>query len=304
MTSAASTTPPTDLPAIGPVGIWTGVLNSVPPAEGVEIAAELERFGYGALWLSDGLIRDPYILASLVLAGTSRLVFATGIANIRVRSAVATAAAVATLNNAFPRRFLSGLGVSHAELVEPLLGVPYDRPLAIMAEYLSRMDAAAAAGAAPVRPRILAALGPKMLEHARDLADGAHPYLTTPAHTAFARGVLGPGKLLAPEQAVVLSTDRETVLARARQHLTIYLRLPNYVNNWRRLGFDEADFADGGSDRLVDALVTGGDGAAIRQRVDEHLSAGADHVCLQVLGPDPRVPPMADWRALASQVLS
>jgi probable F420-dependent oxidoreductase len=279
------------LPAIGPVGIWTGVLNSVPPAEGVEIAAELERLGYGALWLSDGLIRDPYILASLVLAGTSRLVFATGIANIRARSAVATAAAVATLNNAFPRRFLSGLGVSHAELVEPLLGVPYDRPLAIMAEYLSRMDAAAAAGAAPVRPRILAALGPKMLEHARDLADGAHPYLTTPAHTAFARGVLGPGKLLAPEQAVVLSTDRETVLARARQHLTIYLRLPNYVNNWRRLGFDEA-------------LVTGGDGAAIRQRVDEHLSAGADHVCLQVLGPDPRVPPMADWRALASQVLS
>jgi probable F420-dependent oxidoreductase len=304
MTSAASTTPPTDLPAIGPVGIWTGVLNSVPPAEGVEIAAELERLGYGALWLSDGLIRDPYILASLVLAGTSRLVFATGIANIRARSAVATAAAVATLNNAFPRRFLSGLGVSHAELVEPLLGVPYDRPLAIMAEYLSRMDAAAAAGAAPVRPRILAALGPKMLELARDLADGAHPYLTTPAHTAFARGVLGPGKLLAPEQAVVLSTDRETVLARARQHLTIYLRLPNYVNNWRRLGFDDADFADGGSDRLVDALVTGGDGAAIRQRVDEHLSAGADHVCLQVLGPDPRVPPIAHWRALASQVLS
>jgi len=304
MTSAASTAPPTDLPAIGLVGIWTGVLNSVPPAEGVEIAAELERLGYGALWLSDGLIRDPYILASLVLAGTSRLVFATGIANIRARSAVATAAAVATLNKASPGRFLSGLGVSHAELVEPLLGVPYDRPLAIMAEYLSRMDTAAAAGAAPVRPRILAALGPKMLELARDLADGAHPYLTTPAHTAFARGVLGPSKLLAPEQAVVLSTDRETVLARARQHLTIYLRLPNYVNNWRRLGFDEADFADGGSDRLVEALVAGGDGAAIRQRVDDHLSAGADHVCLQVLGPDPRVPPMADWRALASQVLS
>jgi probable F420-dependent oxidoreductase len=286
------------------VGIWTSVLNSVPPAEGVEIAAELERLGYGALWLSDGLIRDPYVLASLVLAGTSRLVFAPGIANIRVRSAVATAAAVATLNNAFPRRFLPGLGVSHAELVEPLLGVPYDRPLAIMAEYLSRMDAAAASGAAPVRPRILAALGPKMLELARDLADGAHPYLTTPAHTAFARGVLGSGKLLAPEQAVVLSTDRKTVLSRARQHLTIYLRLPNYVNNWRRLGFDEADFAGGGSDRLVDALVAGGDGAAIRQRVDEHLSAGADHVCLQVLGPDPQVPPMADWRALASQVLS
>jgi probable F420-dependent oxidoreductase len=298
MTSAASTTPPTDLPAIGSVGIWTSVLNSVPPAEGVAIAAELERLGYGALWLSDGLIRDPYILAALVLAGTSRLVFATGIANIRTRTAVAT------LNNAFPRRFLSGLGVSHAELVEPLLGVPYDRPLAIMAEYLSRIDAAAATGAAPVRPRILAALGPKMLELARDLADGAHPYLTTPAHTAFARGVLGPGKLLAPEQAVVLSTDRETVRARARQHLTIYLRLPNYVNNWRRLGFDAADFADGGSDRLVDALVAGGGGAAIRQRVDEHLSAGADHVCLQVLGPDPRVPPMADWRALASQVLS
>jgi probable F420-dependent oxidoreductase len=304
MTSAASTTTPTDLPAIGRVGIWTSVLNSVPPAEGAAIAAELERLGYGALWLSDGLIRDPYVLATLALAATSRLVFATGIANIRVRSAVATAAAVATLNNAFPRRFLSGLGVSHAELVEPLLGEPFDRPVGRMADYLARIDAAAERGAAPVHPRVLAALGPKMLELSRDQADGAHPYLTTPAHTAFAREVLGPGKLLAPEQAVVLSTDRETVLARGRQHLTIYLRLPNYVNNWRRLGFDEADFAQGGSERLVEALVAGGDTAAIRQRIDEHLAAGADHVCLQVLGPDPRVPPLEDWRALAPEVLA
>lgn len=304
MTDRASATTLPERPAIGTVGIWTSVLNGVPPTVATTIAAEVEGLGYGALWLPDGLVRDPYVQATYMLARTSRLTVATGIANIRTRSALATAAACTTLDLTFPGRFLLGLGVSHAEAVEPLLGEPYDRPPARMAEYLGGIDAVAGTvGSAPIRPRVLAALGPKMLELARDRADGAHPYLTTPEHTALARGILGPGKFLAPEQAVVLSPDRATVLGRGRQHLTMYLRLPNYVNNWRRLGFGEADFADGGSERLIDALVAGGDASAIRARVDEHLAAGADHVCLQVLGDDPQAAPMADWRALAPALL-
>ena len=258
------------------------------------IATELEQLGYGEFWLPDGLIRDSYVQATSLLMQTSGLVVATGIANVRARSAAATAAAFATVDLIAPGRFLLGLGVSHAQLVEPLLGEAYESPRSGMATYLERVDAAAhAVGSAPIRPRFLTALEPKMLELARDQADGAHPYLTTPEHTALARGILGPGKVLAPEQAVVLGSDRATVLGRGRRHLAVYLQLPNYVNNWRRLGFDETDFADGSSERLVDALVASGDAAAIRARVDEHLAAGANHVCLQVLGDDPGPP---RWR--------
>jgi probable F420-dependent oxidoreductase len=174
-----------------------------------------------------------------------------------------------------------------------------------MREYLEAMDGApyfAGGGpdAEPAAPRVLAALGPKMLELARDRAAGAHPYLTTPEHTRQARDVLGDGPLLAVEQAVVLSEDREDFLRRAHAHLEIYTGLPNYRNNWLRLGFDESDMGRGGSERLADALVAHGDEAACLARVQEHLDAGADHVCLQVLPAEPFSPPREDWRRLAA----
>jgi len=193
-----------------------------------------------------------------------------------------------------------GLGVSHAPLVERMRGHAYGKPVAAMREYLDALDAAPylAAGGQTPPPRVVAALGPKMLELSRDRAQGAHPYLTTPEHTASAREVLGEGPLLAVEQAVVLSDDRKEVRRRAHWHLEIYTGLPSYRNSWFRQGFEEQDAVRGGSDRLEDALVVGGE-EAILEPVQAHLDAGADHVCLQVLGPDAFTPPAADWARLA-----
>ena len=173
----------------------------------------------------------------------------------------------------------------------------YDKPLARTAAFLDELDAAVP----PLAPanRVLAALGPKMLELARARTAGVHPYLVTPEHTAIARAAVGPDALVAPEQALVLETDPAAARAIARVHLSTYLGLPNYANNWRRLGYTEDDIADGGSDRLVDALVAWGDEAALAARVQEHRDAGADHVCVQVLTEDPRALPLAQWRRLA-----
>jgi probable F420-dependent oxidoreductase len=204
----------------------------------------------------------------------------------------------AALEADFPGRTLLGIGVSHALLIDNSHPGEYTKPLARTRAYLDELDEVAPT--VPRDRRVLAALGPKMLGLARDRARGAHPYLVTPEHTATARAELGDGPLLAPEQHVVLETDPEKARAVAREGLSVYLQLPNYVNNWRRLGFGEDDFADGGSDRLIDHVVVWGDEATIVTRVQAHLDAGADHVCVQAYTGSERTDfPRAEWRALA-----
>lgn len=284
----------------GPVGLWTAALDAVEPAAVPAVVGTLDAQGWDALWFGEAYGREAFTAAQLYLSASTRMAVATGIASIYGRDAVAASSAGRLLADLHPGRFVLGLGVSHAPLVERMRGHAYGRPLAAMGEYLDAMDAApwfAAGGQAPA-PRVLAALGPRMLELARDRAAGAHPYLVTPEHTEQARAVLGAGPLLAVEQAVVLSGDADVVRARAHWHLEIYTGLPNYRASWVRQGFGENDAVRGGSDRLKAAMVVGGE-QAIAARVREHLAAGADHVCLQVLGPDALTPPVDDWARLA-----
>jgi probable F420-dependent oxidoreductase len=274
----------TALDRLGRVGIWsTGVTNEAAGAvrEGL---AELEALGYRTIWFGEAFSRENLATAALALAWSRELVVATGITNVYARDAVAANAGAKTLGEAFPGRFVLGLGISHAHAVEAR-GQAYGAPVSTMRAYLDAMEAARYMGPEPdVRvPVVLAALGPKMLELARDRTDGAHPYFVPPEHTAVARERLGPGKVLAPEQAVVLTDDAERARELAREHCAFYLTAPNYRNNLLRLGFDEADLDDGGSDRLRDAVVVWGDETAIRERVQAHLDAGADHVCVQTL---------------------
>jgi probable F420-dependent oxidoreductase len=291
---------------LGRVGIWTFALNLVPSTRADELAHHLEELGFGALWLPDALTRDPLVSATLLLSATTRLRVGTGIASIYGRDPATMAAGWRTVSEAFPSRFVLGLGVSHAPLVEGFFHREYDRPVATMRDYLERMDSAPFSAAPPAVPprRVLAALGPRMLALAAEKTDGAHPYLVTPEHTAFARDQLGSDKLLAPEQAVVLETDPAEARRIGRAHLAIYLSLPNYVNNMRRWGFTDDDVAGGGSDRLVDGLVAWGDEAAIASRVRAHHDAGADHVALQVLPSDPREVPIEQWDTLAGSLLA
>jgi probable F420-dependent oxidoreductase len=231
------------------------------------------------------------------------LVVATGIANIWARDAVAAASASKTLNAAFNDRFVLGLGVSHRPLVEGLRKHEYASPVAAMRDYLTTMDAApmfAPEGAQPYA-RVIAALGPKMLEVGATLADGVHPYLVTPEHTAQARAAVGD-KFVGVEQAVVLGQSRDEFLKRAHAYLEIYTGLDNYKNSWRRLGFEEQDFVRGGSERLCDAMVVHGDEGAVVARINEHRDAGADHVCLQVLSNESNDPPLEEWRRIAPVV--
>ena len=286
---------------IGPVGVWTGALDAVAASEAREVAAELEELGYGAVWLPEVAGRDVFVHLALLLSATERIVGATGIASIWARDAVAMTGGVKGLTEAFPERVLLGLGVSHHTLVEGLRGHRYERPLAAMRSYLEAMDASPYTAKRPSTPvrRVLAALGPKMLELAAHRTEGAHPYFVPPEHTAVAREVLGPGPLLCPEQAVLVERDPEKARAVGRAHAAVYVRLPNYANNLRRLGFDDADFANGGSDRLVDAIVAWGTVDQVVDRVRAHFDAGADHVSIQALDPEPRRLPLGQWRELA-----
>jgi len=292
---------------LGRVGIWTYHLNFQPTSTVREVVAELEHLGYGAIWVGEAAYREPLASAAVLLSATRQMVVATGIANIWVRDPFAVLASQLTLAEAYPERFLLGLGVSHARMVEGKRGHRYHRPVATMRSYLDAMDRLAASyravrpAAAP--PRVLAALGPKMLALAGERAQGAHPYLVPPEHTAKARELLGHDRWLLPEQGVILETDAATARAIARRHLAVYLGLPNYTNHLRRLGFTDADLAAGGSDRLIDALVAWGDLDQVARRVREHHDAGADHVCLQVLDADPRGLPLRQWRELAGVLL-
>lgn len=289
---------------LGAFGIWTFDFERFPAARAQEAVAELEELGFGAVWFGEAVGREAFTNASLLLAKSKRIAIATGIANIYGRDPVTMAAAQKTLAEAYPNRFLLGLGVSHVPLVEKLRGHRYDKPLATMRAYLDAMDKAPFQAAPPPSkpPRVLAALGPKMLQLSAERADGAHPYNTTPGHTAEARALLGPDPYLCPEQAVVLEKDPAKARAIARKFLSIYLGLPNYTNNFLRLGFQETDFGNGGSDRLIDSVVAWGDLKAVLNRIQEHHSAGADHVCIQVLTDDPKTLPFKEYRELASAI--
>ncbi|RBQ19292.1 LLM class F420-dependent oxidoreductase [Spongiactinospora rosea] len=273
---------------IGRIGVWQ-LFGRAPLPAVRQAAAVIERLGYGALWVGESPGgREVFTSAALLLAATETVPVATGIANLWARDAAAMAAAAEALGEAYPGRFLLGIGVSHKPLVA-LRGHDYASPLSATADYLSALEAAREGlefHADPPVPTVLAALRPRMLQLARERTAGAHPYFVPVEHTALAREALGPGRLLAPEQAVVLETDPATARATARAHTSVYLGLPNYVNNLRGLGFGDDDFAGGGSDRLVDAIVAWGDAETVATRVRAHLDAGADHVAVQALSAD------------------
>ncbi len=287
------------------VGVWTTALDTLMPEQAGEHAAELQALGYGSLWFGEAYGREAFTNAALMLAATERLVIASGIANIYGRDAVTGNAAGRTLQSAYPGRLVVGWGISHAPIVQRLRGHSYGKPVTTMREYLAALDDAPffAASAESPPPRVLAALRPKMLALAGELADGAHPYLVTPQHTRQARESLGAGPFLCVEQAVVFGGDREEFLRRAHWHLEIYTGLPNYRASWQTQGFAEEDFVRGGSQRLKDAMVAWGDVDRIASRVREHLDAGADHVVIQALGQSAFDVPVEQWRALAPELV-
>lgn len=279
---------------LGKVGLWTGEgMWDVDEGEHRDAVAELDDLGYGTLWI--GNANGDLRVVSGLLDATKKLSVATAIVNVWTHDAADLTAAYQRVDRAHPGRVLIGLGTSHAVVVEKA-GHSYTKPFSRLRAFLDEIDAAEQP--LPPHVQVLAALGPRTLELAGERTAGAIPYLTTPEHTARAREVLGVGPLLAPEQKVVLETDPSRARAIARRGVAVYLGLPNYLNNLRRLGFTDDDFADGGSDRLVDALVTWGDLDAVTRRVREHQQAGADHVGLHVLTGSPGLP-REEWRTLA-----
>jgi probable F420-dependent oxidoreductase len=286
-----------DTPSLSGPGVWSGALRYGDAAETAEAAAELEELGYVALWLPD-VGGDVFGAVANLLRATEAATIATGILNIWLHTPEETAERFDALTSEHGRRFLLGIGVSHAPFIDQIKEAgTYRRPVQAVAEFLDGLDAAAVP--VPRDERAIAALGPKMLELAHRRTAGTHPYLVTPEHTAAARAALGAGPVVAVEQGAVLETDAGLARQLARQHLATYLGLPNYTNHWKRIGFTDDDLRDGGSDRLVDALYAWGDEGAIATRVQEHRDAGASHVCVQVVIADQRSLPRAEWRALA-----
>jgi probable F420-dependent oxidoreductase len=279
---------------VGRFGVWSSALRVEDEAEALDAAAELDELGYGAIWLP-GRGDDVFVRAGAVLGATGRIAVATGIVNVWRTPAEEAAREQGELQGAHPGRFLLGLGISHGPLVEE-----YRTPLRVMGDYLDELDQRGV----PRGERALAALAPRMLELARDRSAGSHTYLVPVEHTRRAREALGPDALLAVEVGVVLEPDPARARSLAQAHLETYLRFPNYVNNWFRSGFSEADAEGGCSDRLVDALVAWGDPAAIARRVEEHHEAGADHVCVQVLTQKTQSFHREAWRELAGALLA
>jgi probable F420-dependent oxidoreductase len=287
---------------LGKVGLWTFEIERMPAAGARDFAREVESLGFRALWIPESLgSKEIFAHASILLAATERVIVATGIANIWARDAVAMANGARALADAYPDRFLLGLGVSHAPVVQKR-GKTYARPLEYMRQYLDAMDAAPYVGPKVETPRLLAALGPQMLRLAAERTLGAHPYFVPVEHATVARHELGPGPLLAVEQAVVLGEEPVAARATARRHMKRYLELDNYANNLRRLGWSDGDIAEGGSDRLVDAIVAWGGASAIKARIGELEKRGADHLCLQVLRADP-ASPKGELERIAKAVL-
>lgn len=278
------------------IGVWTPT-DGMSIGEAAETAARIEALGFSTLWLPDTVGRDPFAHIAYLATQTSTLQFATGIANIFHRHPGPMMQVANTLAEQTGGRFVLGLGVSHGPMVAGLRGLDYSKPLTTMRNYLAGMDASPYGSPKPEEPfiRLLAALGPKMLELSATAADGAHPYFTTPEHTALAREAIGPDKLLCVEQKVVLSTDAAVARETANAAIGIYAGLPNYRNNWIRIGFSD-DEIEQRADRFVDHIVPWGDEEAIRAAVQAHYDAGADHVCVQPLSTTDRRRP--DWNAL------
>lgn len=273
--------------ALGKLGVWSW-LDSVDFNGAIAMAQRVEQLGYSALWVPEAVGRDPFVNLAVIAPHTQKLYLATGIANIYARDAMAMTAARNSLNELTDGRLILGLGVSHPEMVSGFRHHDYGKPVSTMRHYLQEMEQALYAGPPPKGNGLLmlAALRKNMLGLAAEQADGAHPYFVPVEHTARARELLGADKLLAPEQMVLLETDPEKARRTARGYMSTYLGLENYCNNLREFGFDDSDFADGGSDRLVDAIVAWGDEEAIAERIRDHWQAGADHVCIQALRKD------------------
>lgn len=291
---------------LGKFGVWCS-LESLPLSQAIEAAQRIEALGYSALWMPMSMQRDVLVTASILLANTERLIVATGIATIYERAPSTMAAGQRTLHEQSGGRFLLGLGVSHGPIVEALYRRPYDPPLTAMRSFLDAMDtgvsfggggeAAQAPTGRPEIPRVIAAMGPRMLELSRDRAHGSHPYFMPPEHTHFAREILGTDALLCPEVKAVLETDADRARNLARAAGAVNITLPNYQNNWKRFGFEDKDFADGGSDRLIDATVAWGDEAAVRAHLARHHEAGATHVCIQPVA-EGGMAAGPDWKTL------
>ena len=290
---------------LGRVGIWTSALDLQPMSKAKEAVIELEELGFRCIWVPEAVLREPFASCGVLLEATKKITMATGIASMYARSAATMNAGWKTLTESFGNRFLLGIGASHQHLVEKLHKTSYDKPYSAMVEYLTAMDNALFFGAAPtVAPRrVLAALGPKMLKLSAEMGIGAHPYFVPVEHTSFARQILGPDALLAPEVAVVFDTNQQTARETARKFMLTYNRLPNYANNLLRLGWKQEDIAGPDkmpSDKMVDAIVAWGTLETITDRIKAHLDAGASHVSVQVLVADQTVLPMSQWRELAT----
>jgi probable F420-dependent oxidoreductase len=273
--------------SLGKLGVWAWVDNA--GFEGAaDFAQQIESLGYSALWVPEAVGCDPFVTLALLAQRTTTLKLATGIANIYARDAMAMQSVRKTLDGLSGGRLILGLGVSHPEMVSTFRQHDYGKPVSTMRRYLDAMEGALYAGPQPERQGLLmlAALRKNMLGLAAEKADGAHPYFVPVEHTARAREILGPDKLLAPEQMVLLETDPAEARRIARGYMATYIGLQNYRNNLLTLGFDESDFDNGGSDRLVDAIVAWGDEEALAERVRQHWQAGADHVCIQALRKD------------------
>jgi probable F420-dependent oxidoreductase len=282
---------------IGKIGIWF-FLDGMNAADSVAFARQVEKHGYGALWIPEAVGREPFAHAAYLAANTEKLVFATGIANIYARDPITMSAASKTVAEVSGGRFLLGIGVSHKPLVSNLRGHTYDKPYSYMKEYLPKMKSALYRAPLPKEevPVVIAALHPKMLALAAEQTNGTHTYFVPPEHTAKARAAIGPKPWICAAQAVILETDATKARAMARTYMKTYVpRLPNYTNNLKLLGWQDKDFENGCSDALVDAIVAWGTADRIRDRIDAQLKAGATHVCILPIRadneslPDPRV---------------
>lgn len=284
---------------LGRLGVFC-FTDALTPERLTELAQHIERLGYAALWYPEVLSYESFSLGSFLLNQTETLIIASGIVNIYGRDAVTAKQAQHSLSRFSDGRFLLGLGVSHPPLVEDARGHQYGKPLSTMRAYLEAMEKATAIAPAleEPAPMVLAALGPRMTELAAAQTAGALSYNVTPEHTARAREIIGPDKWLCVEQMVLMVNEPTKARAIARENLAFYLPLPNYRNNWQRLGFNDEDLADGGNDRFLDAMVVWGNESVIQRRIQEHFDAGASHVCIQALNPDGQ--PMPDLHALAA----
>lgn len=292
--------------SLGRIGVWSFALETMPAAEEREAAAEIESLGYRGIWIPEAVdSREVFSHASWILSSTERVAVASGIANIWARDPSAMANGWRMLSDAYPGRFVLGIGVSHASSVARR-GGSYERPYSAMRAYLDAMDRAPSSAPEPeTTPRmILAALGPKMLELAAERAHGVHPYFVPVEHTAFARRRLGSGPVLAVEQTVVLESDPVQARRVARGFALDYLQTENYARNLKRMGWTDGDVVGQGSDALIDAVIAWGDVDRVASRVRQHLEAGADHVCVQVVGEDELDPCLPQLRELAPALLA